>query len=184
MNKKLLLLSSVLFLTACDSKNDIDKMDAKTAEQQFTCKDCVHVKIKINDNNYSCLNLADIKFPLYLNPLIRKIDISGFVINSNDKKLIQAVYYEGNSIFSSYLMGKWDQDDIDGYGSANIYYIPNNDYVTLSVRKSIVENNRESYVAEDINGAISSFCENYNDYMEVYRDKNNWTYSNDLDNKK
>lgn len=184
MNKKLILLSSFLFLSACDSKNDIEKMDAKTAEQQFICKDCVNVKIKINDDNYSCLNSANISFPLYLKPLIRKIDISGFVINSNDKKLIQAVYYEGNSIFSSYLMGKWGQDDIDGYGSANIYYIPDNDYVTLSVKKSIVENNRESYVAEDINGAISSFCENYNDYMKVYTDKNNWTYSNDLDNKK
>jgi len=81
-------------------------------------------------------------------------------------------------------MGKWGQYDIDGYGSANIYYIPDNDYVTLSVKKSIVDNNRESYVAEDINGAISSFCNAYNDYMEIYKDKNNWTYSNDLDNKK
>lgn len=72
MNKKLILLSSILFLTACDSKNDIEKMDAKTAEQQFTCKDCVNVKIKINDDNYSCLNSANISFPLYLRPLVKK----------------------------------------------------------------------------------------------------------------
>lgn len=183
MNKKLILLSSILFLAACDSKNDIEKMDAKTAEQQFICKDCVNVKIKI-DNNYACLNSENIRFPLYLNPKIIKINIFGFLQNMNEQKLISAVYYNGGSLFNSYLMGKWDQDDINGYGSANIYYTPGNDYVTLSVKKSIVDNNRESYIAEDINGAINSFCDNYNDYMEIYRDKNNWTYSNDLDNKK
>lgn len=175
MNTKLIFLFFFLFLTACDSKNDIRKMDVKTAEQQFTCKDCVNVKIKLN-NYYECLNSEKIIFPLYLKPLEIRIDISGFLRDIKDKNLITAVHAKGDNLFTNYLMGKWNQDDINGYGSANIYYNAGNDYVTLSVKKSIIDNNRESYIAEDINDSIRAFCEEYND-------KNNWTYSKDLDNK-
>lgn len=179
------IILSAFLLSGCNPSSDIEKMTSKEANEQFTCKDCVDVKIKISEGNQLCLQSQNIQFPLYLNPAKKFITTSGFYyFPENDKSkeyIISSIYHDGpNNILRSYLMGKWDQDDVDGYGSANIYYTPVNDYVTLSVKKSVIENSRASYVQQDINGAIHSFCESYSYEMEVLKDKNNWTPSNDL----
>lgn len=179
------IIASSLFLSGCNPSSDIEKMTSKQAKEKFTCKDCVDVKIKISEDNQLCLQSKNMQFPIYLNPTKKFITASGFYNFPEGEKSkeysLSSLYHDGpNNILRSYLLGKWDQDDIDGYGSANIYYTPSNDYVTLSVKESVIKNSRESYVQQDIDGTIHSFCKSYKYEIEVYKDKNNWTLSDDL----
>lgn len=181
----ILIIASSILLSGCNPSSDIEKMTSKEAKEKFTCKDCVDVKIKISEENQLCLQSKNMQFPIYLNPKQKFITASGFYYFPEGEKSkeynLSSIYHDGpNNIFRSYLLGKWNQDDIDDYGSANIYYTPFNDYITLSVKESVIKNSRESYVQQDINGVIHSFCESYNHDIEVYKDKNNWTLSYDL----